>query len=127
MARNPLVGKRIKSAVDHQLPAKGLRLDPSDPDLKLAYHTGVEDRVNVTDRGYRYGHRYHRHGGRDITVTHYQEGTLILDFVDSGTNELVLRVSARALLQENLTPEQIEKNIQGAVAKMLERYPPKPR
>ncbi len=127
LQRNQLLDKRIKSAVNAQLPGKGLRLDADAPDLLLVYHTGVEEKVHVTDSGHRYGRRYRGWGGRNVTVTQYQEGTLILDFVDAKSNALVFRCTAQAVLEHNPSPEQIDQKINDAVTKMLESYPPKPR
>lgn len=128
--RNSLLDKRILAAVNTQMTEKGLRVDTEDPDLLLMYHTGVEDKVNVTDWGYSYPYHYggwYYGGGRDIDVTYYQEGTLILDFIDGQSKELVWRGMATAALSSNPTPESSDKQINNAVAKMLNGYPPKIR
>lgn len=120
-----LLSKRIQSAVNAGLIAKGLHLDPAAPDLLLAYHFGVEDKVEVTDWGYTYPGRYGGWGGGGVDVRQYQEGTLILDLIDVGTKELVWRASATGVLEENPTADKIEKNVNTAVSKMLDKYPPK--
>ena len=126
-ARNtdPLVGKRVMNAVTAELANKGL-LEVSDkPDLLVAYHTGVEDKVDVTDWGYSYGGYYSGWGGRDVTVTNYKQGTLIVDLVDAGTKQLVYRVTATGALSSNPSPEEMQKSINQVVKKMLKSYPPK--
>ena len=43
--RNDLLDKRIKSAVNAELEAKGFSQDSSNPDFLIAYHTGLKDKV----------------------------------------------------------------------------------
>ncbi|MCZ6765907.1 MAG: DUF4136 domain-containing protein, partial [bacterium] len=132
--RNDLFDKRVLSAVNNQLVSSGMQIDTTSPDLLLAYHTGVQDKVQVTDwgysypsygawgRGYGYGYGY---GGRDIDVYSYQEGTFILDFIDGKTHRLVWRGTATGVLDTNPNPEKSEKNINKVVEKLLAQYPPK--
>ena len=47
--QNSLLVKRIRSAVDSELRNKGLSVNTDSPDLLLVYHTGLQDKVNVTD------------------------------------------------------------------------------
>ena len=72
------------------------------------------------------GGRYYGWGGQNIDVHEYTQGTLILDFVDTKNKHLVWRGSAQGALPDNPTPEKIEKKINEAVAKLLEKFPPVP-
>jgi Domain of unknown function (DUF4136) len=123
LTSNTLVEARVKRAVDAQLPAKGLRKTTQNPDVLVAFHTGVEDKVDVQSWGYGYGWGW-RYGGGGITTINYQEGTLILDFIDPATNQLMWRGVAKKVLSKNTTPEKSEKGINEAVQKILEKYPP---
>jgi hypothetical protein len=122
---NTLLDKRIKSAVDAQLAKEGLSVDVDNPDLLLAYHTGVQNKVDVTDWGYSYSPYYYGYPRRDITVYQYQQGTLIVDIIQTSDKELVWRGSAQATLSDNPTPEKTERRINEAIGKMFQRYPPK--
>jgi len=128
LARNTLLDKRIKNAVNRQLAAKGLKQDSSNPDFVVAYHVGVEDKIDVQDWGYNYGRRgrYWGVAARDIEVYQYRQGTLILDFVDAKTMELLWRATGTGAVKENPTPAQVEKSINEAVAKFFEKFPPTP-
>jgi len=117
--------ERIRSAVENELQAKGLRQSSADPDLLLAFHVGVENRIEVTDWGYTYPGRYYGWGGRDIDVQQYREGTLVVDLINSSSKQLVWRGSAQGTLHDNPTPEKREKNINNAVGKIFYNYPPK--
>ena len=123
--RNTLLDQRIKEAVDQQLSREGLTIDNNNPDLLVAYHTGVQNKVDVTDWGYTYGSYYYGYPRRDITVYQYQQGTLVVDLIDSSDKELVWRGSAQATLLENPTPEKVQQRINTAVGKMFQKYPPK--
>jgi hypothetical protein len=49
LERNSLLDKRIKESVNKQMAAKGYTQSADNPDFVLLYHTGAEDKVNVTD------------------------------------------------------------------------------
>ncbi len=126
LARNTLLDKRIKNAVNRELAVKGLKQDSSNPDFVIAYHVGVEDKINIQDWGYSYAVRGRYWGvrTRDVQVHQYKEGTLILDFVDAKTKELLWRATGSGVAKENPTPAEVEKSINKAIAKFLENFPP---
>lgn len=123
--RNTLLDKRIKEAVDLQMGREGVVRSSNNPDLLIAYHTGIQNKVDVTDWGYSYGSYYYGYPRRDVTVYQYQQGTLIVDLIEASSKELVWRGSAQATLLENPTPEKVAERINAAVGKMFSKYPPK--
>ena len=103
----------------------------SNPDFLIAEHLGKKDIVQVTDWGYKYGKyggNYRKHTGswkdNRFSTYQYEEGTLILDFVDAKSKELIWRGSANAKVQNVNTPEKSEKLINAAVKEILKKYPP---
>jgi hypothetical protein len=124
-APDGLLDQRIRNAVNQALPNRGLTRDEDNPDLLVVYHLGVQDKVQVTDWGYSYGRSYYGMGARDIDVYQYQQGTLIIDLVDSQAKTLVWRGSGtKTLGSSNISPEQQQKNINEAVGKILSQFPP---
>jgi len=124
--RNDLLDKRIRNAVDNSLKEKGLSLDKTAPDFLVVYHVGVQDKVQVTDWGYRYSDYYWGYGGREIDVYNYQEGTLILDFVDAQTKQLIWRgAGSTAVDDSGRSPEKSDQIINKVVGKIMSQYPPK--
>ncbi len=117
--------KRMQHAVNTELEARGLETRSDNPDFLIATHIGKNQGVKVTDWGYGYGPHggYWGHGGR-IDVWQYEEGTLILDFVDANSKDLIWRGSAKAELDSTITPEEAQKLINEAVQKILENFPP---
>ncbi len=130
MQRSGLVAKRITDAVDSQLSAKGLTKDSRNPSFLIIKHIGLDDKINVTDYGYSYG-AYGRYyggawGGRNIDVYQYTEGTLILDFIDPKTKQLIWRGCAIGTVDPNKTREEREKRLNKAIAKIMAKFPPVP-
>jgi hypothetical protein len=123
---NSLDIQRIKQSVNAALQAKGLTIASDNPNFLIAEHLVKKDKVNVTDWGYSYGPYGHYFGPRGVTVYQYEEGSLILDFVDSKTNDLIWRGTAKAEVDKATTPEKRDKLIKEAVQKILEHFPPPP-
>jgi hypothetical protein len=118
---NELTDKRIKSAVQNQLEARGYRRT-TDPNLILHYHIIVEDKSVITTapHGYNYGPYWLR---SETNIYSYREGTLILDLMDSGTHNLIWRGWAVSAIEGVYTSEEQEKLINRAVAKIFRKFP----
>lgn len=123
---NTLLDKRIRSAVDTQMAAKGFTLAAENPDVLVVYHTGLANKVDVTDWGYTYhGSYWGGSMGRSVDVYQYTEGTLIVDIVDARDKELVWRGSATGVVEPGRSPEQIEARINDVVGRIFAKYPPR--
>jgi hypothetical protein len=114
-----LMTKRVQRAARSRLDAKGLEYRPSGADLLVAYHAAVQEKVDVSHYGYHYGRGWY---GGGVDVWQYTEGTLVLDFIDAKTKDLVWRGWATDIVGGD--PEEAEQRIDEAVGKILERYPP---
>ncbi len=130
MERSGLLAKRIKDAVDNELRAKGLKKDSGNPNFLIAKHIGFDQKINVIDYGYSYG-GYGRYyggawGGRNIDVYQYTEGTLILDFIDPRTKQLIWRGAATGTVDPDRPREEREKRLNKAIDKILAKFPPVP-
>jgi len=142
-----LLDKRIRRAVNNALAHQGYTEQPDGtPDFYVVYRVGLED--VYYDSGYSYGFGYpygygygYRSGfrrsffgyggygypyggygyGSQGAVTTYTEGTLVIDIIDAGTNELVWRGAAVSALGDATYDA---KDINKAVEKILEEFPP---
>jgi hypothetical protein len=126
---NSLVVQRVKKAVNAELQAKGLMMTSNNPDFLIAQHLGKKDKVQVTDWGYDYGPHGGYWGGYwgaagGVSSYNYEEGSLILDFVDAKSKKMIWRGAAKAEVQNADTPEKSEKLINEAVKEILKKYPP---
>ena len=122
-AADPLVERRIQDAVRVHLNERGFTENDVSPDFLIAIHGDVKDRVDV--QTYNYGYPYagypYWHGGRDVSVTQYQEGTLVIDFVDAEKNELAWRGWGTKVIDNSTREAHV---LQGIVDKILAQFPP---
>ena len=119
---NELNDKRIKTAVHDQLASRGYLLTETQPELILHYHIIVKDKstVVIEPHNYNYSSYWMRIGTNTYS---YREGTLILDLMDSKTNNLIWRGWAVAPLNSSYKPAEIEKLINTTVAKIFKKFP----
>jgi hypothetical protein len=127
LMRDPLLRKRIKRAVDQVLQAKGFALATADDaDVAVAIHTGVQERMRVTNWG---GYGWYDtwwgpYGGR-VDVSYYTQGTLVIDVVDEASGELAWRGLGEGIVREYNDPEEMEADIHHTVEEILKNFPPK--
>lgn len=122
----PLVKKRVLEAIESELQKKGFTdTDSVKADLTVYALANTADKVNVSSYGYGYGYGWGPYPyGRNIDVTYYTQGSLIIDFVDNKKDELIWRGIGTAALKNTGTPDERKKFINEVVAKILDQYPP---
>jgi len=128
--RDPGLRQFVVQTIDAGMKAKGFELVKVDanPDLLLWVHGWRQGRVEVSNYGYAYGGAY-VYGPYVSTavampvvdVHEYTDGTLLLDFVDAKTKQMVWRGTATDTV---LSGDDIRRSVQPAVAKLLDLYPP---
>ncbi|MDH4038218.1 MAG: DUF4136 domain-containing protein [Candidatus Krumholzibacteria bacterium] len=124
-AGGTLIERRVRAAVDAAMLAHGFSADEDHPDVRVAYHTGLKDKMNITDWGYPYAGNYWGWEGRDVDVENYTEGTLVVDLLDADSHDLVWRGMASGEIHPRSTPQERDHAMKQIVAKMFEEYPPK--
>ena len=121
---NPFFHDYLQGAVERRLAARGLeRVESGSPDLLIHYHASVDRRVDIVRIDRQSGYCY----GEDcqVDVIDYEAGTLVLDFVDAATTKVVWRGWAQDAFDGVIDDQdRMEKTIDEAVSRMLERYPP---
>ena len=132
---NPAVGPLVVSAADEALAAKGYRLAATDTsDFVIAWQLTIEakqqvSQIDVAPSARAPGGRFP--GGspmpyQTVPLTReFNEGTLILDIIDSPTQRHVWRGWAQGEIQKTVEPGVREKRIREAVRKILDEFPPK--
>ena len=119
-ATGPLAGdtlndSRIRTAMESQLIATGLRT-AENPDFVIAYCVTTKDKLNVQD--YSFGPpRFW--GRRDIRVDQYSEGTLMVDFIDVKTNQVIWRGRASGTLEMKGVDKKINKSVEKLVKQFV--------
>jgi hypothetical protein len=125
---NSIVEGRVKVAVDRALQAKGYsEVITGDPDFLVAWHGAIDGKVSVNTVTTHYGYGWGWYGGYGATQTYvneWDEGTLIIDFIDVRENKLVWRSSVTDSITERASPEEAQRALDNAVAKILGSFPP---
>ena len=130
---NPLLHERIQKAVENTLMARGYRMvDAGEADVLIHYDTVVRSRVEYQRSGVTIGTGYYSgRVGYSVAMDYpygsreYDEGTLIIDFLDPATGDLVWRGTGVRPLEETPTPERRDEIVNDVVERILAQYPPK--
>lgn len=127
---SPLLDRRIRKAVTAGLEARRFHQQDASPAFRVAYHLVIEPRIEAdtyySGMGFR---RYHPAWfggmGREVRITHYNEGRLTLDILFAGTNALLWRgTGVYRFNTDQKTPTEIDAEIQNIVDRMLSQFPP---
>jgi hypothetical protein len=119
---DPLWESRIKDAVDHELQAKGWqRVDSGDVAITAVGSSRNQQEYQTFYDGLG-GWRWGGFGETTTQVENYPVGSLVLDFYDARSKQLIWRGVSSETLSNN--PEKNEKKLDKAVDKMLEHFPP---
>ena len=102
---------RIKDITNNELSAKGLKIDPKDPDVFVVMYGGQTKAVNMIAM-------------MDYDV--YPVGRLKLAFYDAKSNDEIWWGETRADLLHSMTTEEKDLEIALAVRKILAHFPPGP-
>ena len=132
-APNPFTQAKIDKAIMAELTAKGLTAAGDQAQLIIYTHVrlAVEKALDVSSFGYG---GYFGWGGWDgdfagtsVNVVDVPTGTLMVDMVDSTSEQMVWRGIASGTIPAHTTAEKTEKLINKAVAKMFKKFPPPPK
>lgn len=124
LAKAPLIQKRVMAGIDKALQEKGFEKTDSDAaDIVIVIHAGIKDRMQITNYG-SYGWYDPWWGGYGgyTDVSHYEEGTLVIDIVDTNDKELVWRGLGTKTVGG--TDQEVVDN---TVARILRDFPPMPK
>ena len=115
LANDSLNDGRIRSGLESQLRANGFATGTEKPDFVVAYYVTTKNKLSVQDYGYGPPRWF---GGRDIRVNQYAEGTLLVDFIDARTNQVIWRGRASGTLEM----KGVEKKISKSTEKLVKQF-----
>jgi len=128
LKRNPLVYKRVVSAIDKDLQSKGYtKKEVGEADFVVVAHAGIKEKMQLDQYGGgRYGwyHPWWGPYGGYTNISYYKEGTLVIDLVDFQNKELAWRGTGTDVIKDYKDGEKMQKDIDAAVAKILANFPP---
>ena len=116
LATDTLNDGRIRTGLETQLRANGFRMETESPDFVIAYYVTSKNKLNVQDYSYGPPRLW---GSRDIRVNQYAEGTLMVDFIDVRTNQVVWRGRATGALELKGVDKKITKSTEKLVKQFM--------
>jgi len=117
-APDPLNNQRLHASIDQRLAARGLTQNNANPDLIVTTNVTTQDRVEWVPGGFAYGPWW---GARGAYLDTSPEGTLVVDFYDARTKQMVWRGVATASASEK--PMKNMEKMNKALNKMFEKLP----
>jgi hypothetical protein len=124
-----LTEKRVHTAVDEELKARGFTRVEESPDLYVVTHTAGSSSAKLDVNGFGYagygwtGQQYFLPAM--VTTRENFRGTLIVDLLDGSGQELIWRGSAEENLGIDSNPEKVGKKVIKIVKEMFKDFPPK--
>ena len=120
-----LNAERLGEAIKTNLTAKGFTLSEK-ADFGVALFFSKSTKTSIESYGYGYGYGYRGYGGMGgyTDVHQYDEGTLVIDFIDLAENKLVWRGFGSGVVSTNPSVEERTENINNAVREILVQFPP---
>jgi hypothetical protein len=116
LAADTLNDGRIRTAMESQLTGKGFHMETEKPDFVIAYYVTTKNKLSVQDYGYGPPRWF---GSRDIRVNQYSEGTLMVDFIDTNTNQVIWRGRASGTLELKGVDKKISKSVEKLVKQFV--------
>lgn len=114
LAASPLNERRIQSALDTQLKARGFTDSQSkQPDFLIAYFVTTRKGLDIQDN--RFG-LLQRMG--NINVNQVTEGTIVVVFVDSSTRQEVWR----GFVSGTINPKNLDKDVNKGITKLVDKF-----
>jgi hypothetical protein len=125
-AADPAIEKMIRETVQKQLLAKGLTRVDSDADLLVSTHarraSELREDVDILGVQQRWPEDSEPGGVSGDSLREIEVGTLVVDMDDGNSRLNIWRGTATRTLSEN--PKTAQKQIDKAVTKMFESFPP---
>jgi len=93
---SPIVDRRVKAAITASLNSKGFNQSDENPDFKVAFDTLSKSRKELEEvfvgfPPYRSHPYYGYYRSPQFVTREYEEGTFLIDIVDTQANELIWR------------------------------------
>jgi uncharacterized protein DUF4136 len=108
-ARDPAIESRIRTAVDFELPFKGLKKVPEtgSPDLRVSTYVSVEEQRVVDHWSYELGPA----GTGSSRALTLPVGTLVIDLVDARSGKLVWRGRVDKVVDREVSEAAVRKAV----------------
>jgi hypothetical protein len=115
----------LKTAIQHQLSAKGLRHAPANPDLLVNIGVVTTEKVQTRQTDFRtdapryIGQRRYSWKSEEVEVGRYKQGTVTVDLVDRERNARVWQGTVESIIPRQEARQQ--KTIAAGMAQLFEK------
>ena len=126
--KDELNHRRIVSAIDAQLAARGLvKVEAgAHPDVLVAYHASFDRDLQISGFSSGFGpYRFAPARSGSARVEEILVGTLAVDVIDAKAKTIVWRGMATKEADVKASPDKRDKNIQKAAEKLFKNFPPR--
>lgn len=119
----------VRDVADGELSAKGVvRKTSGSPDFLIHFHATLDKKeTSMHMRGRYFDPYYKRERAAKVNVYEWDQGTLVLDFVDTGTRKYIWTGSATDRFNFTASPEQNAERVNEAIKEILKGFPPPKR
>ena len=128
LASRPMLRDKIRGAIRQALIQKGYREDKNKPDFMIVLFGGLKGKIPTSGWGY---YQWYNpwwgsaaYSNREIDVSHYEQGSLVIDMVLANNKELIWRGIADGITREKLSPQELDEAVEYVVNKILNDFPP---
>ncbi len=120
----PALSAQIRDDINRHLADKGYVRVNTEADFSVNYQVTVEGETIVQTLDWYSGSNFKETLAHPRpTQRRYEEGTLIIDFIDGESERLIWRGTATAEVRARASPEDRSDRVAEAVRKVLERFP----
>jgi len=108
-----VLDNRIKDALRGQLEARGFQYAPDgNADFLVCYFASSMERLNVQDFDYGFPRRWRWGFGQQIWTNYYTVGSVVVDFVDPSSKQLIWRgIASQTVSGINPSDKQVSKGV----------------
>ena len=119
---NPFFHDYLQGAIEKRMAAKGYeRAVSGTPDLLIHYHASVNQKLDVYTVDNRYGYCY---GNCEPQITDYEQGTLVIDVVDTRTSKVIWRGWSQDTMNGVIDNQRrLEEQVEEGVTRMMVLLP----
>ncbi len=117
---NELNQRRIETAIKATLTDYDYHFADQTPDLLVSYFVKIDTEQAYNTYTTYYGGRYRGLMVTDVDVREYQEGTLIIDLVDTESKQVVWHGTASGTVSQNM--KNVDQKINEAVSAIFKEY-----
>lgn len=120
----PQFSERLKREIDFAMPGKGLEKRTANPDLHIFYYAIVDTNRDFPIVPYQIGWAAEPFITSGESFKEYSSNTLVVDFIDTNTRQLVWRGSISLPFNDK---NQLYKALPSQIHRLLQQYPLLPK